>query len=88
MPFLLKFASSVKSTRLLKEQSSSHCRRNQWKILGVGDNQADLELALLSNLKGTVTAHGEPATFSCETYFRQFVFDESLYVDSPLSFSV
>jgi hypothetical protein len=88
MQFLVKLTSSVKGTRLLKKESLSHCRRNHWNILGVDENQADLEHALFSNCKGTETSHEKIATFSCETYFRQFVFHESLYVNSPLSFSV
>jgi hypothetical protein len=42
MPFLVKPASSVKSTRLLRKGSSSKCRRNHWKNSWRGRKSSEL----------------------------------------------
>jgi hypothetical protein len=51
IPFLVKPVSSV----------SACCRRNDWKIIGVSENQADLELRPVAKRTRTETLHGEHA---------------------------
>jgi hypothetical protein len=67
-PFLVKPASSVKCTGLLKKGSSPHCRGASGKILRVSENQADLELLPVANGTGTATVHGECATCSAAVH--------------------
>jgi hypothetical protein len=65
MPLLVKPASGVKSTQLLKKGSWPHCwwncRQNSWH----GWNQADLQLVPVANGMGRATVYGEPATLPC-----------------------
>lgn len=61
IPFLVKPVSSVKGTRLLRRRSSAYFRRNHWKIIGVSENQADLELQPPAYCTDTITLQGEHA---------------------------
>jgi hypothetical protein len=73
LPFLVKPASSVKSTRLLKKGLHHVVEGTTDKIIGVGKNQVDLELVPVVNGTGTATVHEEPAAHSAACIRRMLV---------------
>lgn len=87
MPFLVKPASPVKSTQLLKKGSSPYCWWNgtAGRILGMGEIKQTCSLYLLQ-MVWVATLHGEPATLLC-THVRLLQFNERWYSNSPLHVS-
>jgi hypothetical protein len=57
-------------------------------ILGVGENQVNLELVPVANGMGTATLHGEPSKLSCMPHVWQVEFDKCWYRDFPPHISV
>jgi hypothetical protein len=76
MPFLVKLASSLKGTQLLKKDSSPHCQKNHRQKSGVSKNQLDLELVPVANVMGTTTANKESTTLSCMPHVWQLAFNK------------
>jgi hypothetical protein len=74
MLLLVKTASSVKSTRMLKKGSSLHCQRNHWQNSLQGENNMDLELVFFANSMGGAIFHEEPTTLSCLPHVWQLFF--------------
>lgn len=83
MPLHVKPASSVKSTRLISNGSSPHWRRNNWPILGVGENREDLEVVPVVNDTGTTAIHGASVTLLRAPHVWQLVFNGHRYRHSP-----
>jgi hypothetical protein len=63
MPVLAKPASSAESTCLIKWDLHHIVEETSGKILGVGENQADLGLVSLANGKGTATRRTRQLAF-------------------------
>jgi hypothetical protein len=61
MSFLVKPASSVKNTWLIKK-GSSHCQKNHWQNCWCGW-KADLEPLPIANGTGIAPIHGEPTAW-------------------------